>query len=77
MIIHPELRDISKDEKRKKIYSVISIVSLCFPFFIIGILAMYMFVMDKEIELNAWFSLVIIIPLILCSIFDIKSKRIK
>jgi hypothetical protein len=67
----------AKVKNKKKIYSIISIISLCIPILVIGILAIYSLVTDKAIDLNLWFSLIIIIPLIIWSIFDVKSKRNK
>lgn len=77
MASHSKLKNISKEKKKKKIYAMISSISLCLPVLVICILALYTFAADKEIKLNGWFSLVIIIPMITYSIFDVKSKRNK
>lgn len=65
----------AQDNNKKKIFYVISEVSLCVPFVIICLLAIYVFVLNKTIVLNEWFLLLIIIPLIMWFVFFIKSRK--
>lgn len=77
MIKHPKLKDIRTLEKRKKIYSILSWISLLVPVLVICIMGIYVLITKKELKLTSYFSLAIIIPLILSSTFYIKSKKNK
>lgn len=75
---HPKLKDITLTEKKKKIYSLISLISLCLSFIICGCIGLYCIITEKSVKGNMWWGVCfIIIPLIIWFIFDIKSKRLK
>ena len=64
----------TKPKSKKKIYSVISIVSLCVPVVAIGIMSAYV-LLGQSIKLNGWFLLAIILPLISWFFFGVKSNK--
>ena len=75
---HPQLKDITLIEKKKKIYSVIAWISLCLPIIICGSIALYCIITEKSVKVNMWWGIFfIVIPLIVWFIFYIKSKRLK
>lgn len=63
------------EKSKKKLYSVLSIVSLLIPWMILGIIALCSHFMKKEIKLNAWFGIIIILSIVIWFIFDNKSKK--
>lgn len=73
---HPMLNDTTSIEKKKKLYSRIAWISLCVPFVIIGILAIFLINKDS-IQLNKWFIIFLAVPVIIWLVFDAKSKRLK
>ena len=73
---HPMLNDTTSIEKKKKLYSRIAWISLCVPFVIIGILAIFLIYKDS-IQLNKWFIIFLAVPVIIWLVFDAKSKRLK
>ena len=75
---HPKLKDMTLIEKKKKIYTLITWVSWCFPILVCGGIAIYGFTNDKTIKVDQiWAILFIALPLIIGCIFDLKSKRLK
>ena len=66
-----------KIRKKKKMYSTIAFLTLVIPFLAISVLALYVFMTDAVIQVGYWAFLVIIVPLIICFIFDTKSKRMR
>ena len=75
---HPKLKDTTLIEKKKKTYTLISWVCLCFPIIVCGGIAIYGFTNDKTIKVDPiWAILFIALPLIIGCIFDVKSKRLK
>ena len=75
---HPKLKDTTSIEKKKKTYTLIKWVSWCFPILVCGGIAIYGFTNDKTIKVGPiWAILFIALPLIIGSIFDLKSKRLK
>ena len=61
-------------QSRKKLYSIISIVSFLSPWIILGIIALLSHIMNQEIIINAWFGLIIIASIVLGTIFEAKSR---
>lgn len=75
---HPKLKDTTLIEKKKKTYTLITWISLCFPILVCGGIAIYGFTNDKTIKVDPiWAILFIALPLIIGCIFDVKSKRLK
>lgn len=75
---HPKLKDTMLLKKKKKIFSIIAWVSLILPIVILGSIGLYCVISDNSLKLNVWWGLLlIVIPLIIWFIFDVKSKRIK
>lgn len=75
---HPKLKDTMLLKKKKKIFSIIAWVSLILPIVILGSIGLYCVISDNSLKLNIWWGLLlIVIPLIIWFIFDVKSKRIK
>lgn len=75
---HPNLKDTTLIEKKKKLYFLIACISWCLPIVICGSIAIYGFINGETIKGNVWWGIFLIaIPLIVGCIFDIKSKRIK
>ena len=75
---HPKLKDTTLIEKKKKTYTLISWVCLCFPIIVCGGIAIYVFTSDKTINVDPiWAIPFLVLPLIIGWIFDIKSKRLK
>jgi len=75
---HPKLKDTTLIEKKKKIYSVISWISLCLSSVICGSIALYCIITENSIKGNMWWGILfIVIPLIAWFVFDVKSKKLK
>ena len=73
---HPKLEDTTLIEKKRKIYSLIAWISLCLPVLICGIIALYCIIAGNSVKLNVgWGIFLVVIPLIVWFIFDIKSKK--
>lgn len=72
---HPELKDTTLIEKKKKLYSLIAWISWCLPIIIVGIIAIYCFITEETIKGNVWWGIFFAIPLIVGCIFDVKSKK--
>ena len=64
-----------KQNKKKKIYRIISTISFCIPSAVIVPLVIYALIVKQPIQLGGWLVLVILIPLIVWFIFDIKSIK--
>lgn len=67
--------NVIKKLSQTKIFNIISIISLCIPALIIVLLSIYTIAFNETVELNWWFSFVIIVPLILWLVFNFKSKN--
>ena len=75
---HSKLTDTTSIEKKKKIYSTVSRISLCLPIVILGGIGLHCVISESTVKLNVWFGIFfIVIPLIVWFIFDVKSKRLK
>ena len=75
---HPKFRDTALIDKKKKAYSIIAWISLCFPSVIFSGIGLYCIITESTVKGNVWWLLFfIIIPLIVWFIFDVKSKRAK
>lgn len=75
---HPKLKDTTLIEKKKKIFSAISWISLCLAILICGSMALYCVITGNNVKGNMWWGIFFIaIPLIVWLIFDVKSKRLK
>ena len=75
---HPKLKDTTLIEKKRKIYSLIALISLCLPAVICGGIGLYCVITERAVKGNiSWGIFLIIIPLIVWFIFDVKSKRMK
>ena len=75
---HPNLKDATLIEKKKKTYSIIAGISLCLSILICGSIALYCIITENSVKGNMWWGIFfIVIPLILWFIFDVKSKRLK
>jgi len=73
---HKDLRDISSEKRRKKKYRIISTICFFIPLIWIGVMALYVFFLGDEIQLDFWWLLfLLIIPLVLWTIFDKKSVK--
>lgn len=66
--------DIVKISK-KKLYSVLSIVSLIIPWIMLGIILLCSYLIKKEIKLGIWFGIILILSIVAWFIFDTKSKK--
>ncbi len=75
---HPKLKDISLIEKKKKIYSSISWISLSLPIVEIVSISLYVAITKESVQFNPW---LIILPSVIAIsiwfIFDVKSKKLK
>ena len=75
---HPKLKDTTLIEKKKKIFSAISWISLCLAILICGSMALYCVITGNNVKGNMWWGIFFIaIPLIIWFIFDVRSKRLK
>ena len=75
---HPKLKETTLIEKKKKIFSAISWISLCLAILICGSMALYCVITGNNVKGNMWWGIFFIaIPLIVWLIFDVKSKRLK
>ena len=75
---HTKLKDTTLIEKKKKIFSAISWISLCLAILICGSMALYCVITGNNVKGNMWWGIFFIaIPLIVWLIFDVKSKRLK
>lgn len=86
MFVEEFIKSIDNDERcikmnkttssrNKKIYTLISFISLFLPFIIIGIIALLSYILKTDIKLNNWFILVFIVSIVLWWIFDDKAKK--
>ena len=74
---HPELKDTTLIEKKKKIYSLIAMISLCVPTLFWGGIGLYCILTESVLQFNEWWVMfLLIIPIILWFIFDVKAKRL-
>lgn len=71
------LRDNTKLKNMQKKYKTIANIFLLIPWVVIVPVSVYVFITKASIQLNQWFLLIIIIPLVLWFIFDVKSKGSK
>ncbi len=62
-------------KNKKKLYNVLSDISLIIPWIILGIIALCSYLTKKEIKLDAWFGIIIILSIVVWFIFDNKSKK--
>lgn len=75
---HPNLKDITSKEKKKKIYSLISCISLYLPFIICLGIGLYCVITESTVKGNVWWVIfLIVIPLTTWFIFDVKSNRLR
>lgn len=75
---HPELKNTTLIEKKKKTYSLIAWISLCLPIIILGSIGLYCVITENSVKGNIWLVIFfVVIPLIVWFIFDVKSKRLK
>lgn len=75
---HPELKDVTLIEKKKKLYSLIAWISFFISIVICGSIGLYCIITGNDIKGNIWWGIFfIVIPLIVWFIFDVKSKRVK
>ena len=75
---HPQLKDTTLMKQKKKLYSTIAWISFCLPILIFGGTAIYGVITEVSIKVNAiWAVIFIVVPLIVGSVFDFKSKRLK
>lgn len=85
---HPSLMDKNRIDKmmseaaptikKKNLYILISLISLCLPCVIGCSLALYYLITKNSIQLNKWFVIFFtLISIILWLVFDAKSKRLK
>jgi len=75
---HRKLKDTTSIEKKKKIYSLIAWISLFVPIVIFGGIGLYCVITKSTVQGDMWWGIFfIIIPLIMWSIFDVKSKKLK
>lgn len=78
IINHPQLKDTTLILKKKKIYSLIASISLWLPITMFGGISLYSIITDSVVQLNyLWGIFLIVIPIIIWFIFDVKSNRIK
>lgn len=76
MINHYKLKDISNHKNKQKIYSLIANICLLFPFISVGSIVVYGYIVDTKIVGNIWWGIfLIVIPLVLHIIFNVKSKK--
>ena len=72
---HPQLKDTTLMKKKKKLYSTIAWISFCLPILICGGTAIYGVITEVSIKVDAiWAVIFIVVPLIVGSVFDFKSK---
>lgn len=71
------LRDNTKLKDMQKKYKTIANIFLLIPWVVIVPVSLYVLITKASIQLNQWFLLIIIIPLFLWIIFDVKSKGSK
>ncbi len=75
---HSKLRDTTIMKKKKKIFSLIARVSLCLPVIVFGSLGIYCVVTESSLKIDKWWAIfLILIPLVVWFVFDIKAKRLK
>ncbi|HEY8363729.1 MAG TPA: hypothetical protein VIK77_12815 [Tissierellaceae bacterium] len=74
---HPKLKDTTLLEKKRKIYLLIAWISLLLPIVIFGSIGLYCVITESTIKGNIGWAFIIVIPLIIWFIFEVKSKRIK
>ncbi len=75
---HSKLRDTTLMKKKKKIFSLIAWVSLCLPIIVFGSLGIYCVVTESSLKIDKWWAIfLILIPLVVWFVFDIKAKRLK
>lgn len=74
---HPELKDTTLIEKKKKKYSLIASISFCLTFLFIGIAILYWLITKKNFKGNGMLLIMSIVAYIVYFIFDLKSKRLK
>lgn len=70
----PQLIDASKVSKKTQITKKLSTIFLLIPISIIIIISIYVLFYKKTLDLNPWFLLLIIIPIIFWFVLDVKSK---
>ena len=75
---HPQLKDTTLMKKKKKLYFTIAWISFCLPILTCGGTAIYGVITEVSIKVDAiWVVIFIVVPLIVGSVFDFKSKRLK
>lgn len=75
---HPKLKDTSLIEKKKKIYSSISWISLSLPIVEIVSISLYVVITKESVQVNPWLIIPLsVIAIIIWFVFDVKSKRLK
>ena len=61
--------NIVKNNK-KKLYSILSMLSLITPWIILGMIVLCSYIMPKDIKLNVWFGIIIVVSIVVWAIFD-------
>lgn len=75
---HSKLKDTNLIEKKRKLYSLIAGISLSLPLVILSGIGLYCVITKNTVQGNAWWVLfLVVIPVIIWFIFDVKSKRLK
>ncbi len=73
---HPKLKNMSKDQKKKKMYSMIAWINFSIPMVTMSLMALYVFITGNSIQAGPYFAFIIFIPLLMWFIFDIKSRKL-
>ena len=64
--------------KKKNLYILISLISLCLPCVILGSIALYCLITKNSVQLNKWLVIFLTaVPIIIWLVFDIKFKKLK
>lgn len=73
---HPKLKNMSKDQKKKKMYSMIAWINFSIPMVTMSLMALYVFITGNSIQAGPYFAFIIFVPLLIWFIFDIKSRKL-
>lgn len=85
---HPSLMDKNRIDKmmseaaptikKKNLYILISLISLCLPCVILGSIALYCLITKNSVQLNKWLVIFLTaVSIIIWLVFDIKFKKLK
>ena len=75
VINHPQLKDVSKEKSKKRIYKIVSTVSLLIGIVTALVISLSVLISKESLNLTPWLGVFLIIMLLLWFIFDIKSNR--